>query len=167
MAASLSPASGTTIIDTVQDVFVDTDITAIAFSLVNEWEWDIQSITAGAADNPPNFVVTPDGMTLNVEYVSWDGLWMLQNLRYLTPDGTPVNIGAFTELPSKDQSPEIVQMIAYPINTLVWEMTVTAHGLSDDTIPVETEATAVYTIMIEANYSLNRDELVAAVDDRR
>lgn len=167
MAGALSPPSGTTIIDTNQSVFVDADITATGFSVVNEWLWDIIGITEGAPDNPPNFVVTPAGMVLNVAYVNYDGLFLLQNLRYLTPDGSPVNIAGFEELPPKGQSPEIVLMIAPPINTIIWEMIVTAKGMSDDTIPVMTEATATYTIQIEANYDINRDALVAAVDERR
>jgi len=167
MVAALSPASGTTIIDTNQSVFVDADITATGFSSVTLWEWDIQGITPGAPDNPPNFVVTPAGFILNVAYVNYDGLFLLTNLRYLQPDGTPVNIAGFEDMPPVAESPEIVLMLAPLVNEIIWEITATAHGMSNDMIPVVTQATATYTIRIEANYDINRDALVAAVDERR
>lgn len=172
MAARLSPISGTVIIDTNQDTFVDVDILALEVSSVTNWVWDIQGISGGALDNPPNFVITPDNdaFKLNVAYANYDGLFLLNSLKYLNPERQIIEIADFQELPAPELSPDIIEMIAPNINLLVWEITITATVYTIEVLPatpVMTELTATYTIEIEANYSLNRNELVAAVDERR
>lgn len=165
MTGTLTPADLSVLISTTQDVFVDADVTAVGFDSITLWEWDIVAITPGAPDNPPNFVVTvsdPPSLTLNVSYENYDDLFALQNLRYLRPDLVPVNVSDFGDLPPPEDSPEILAMIASAVTMIVWEITVSATGDQTGAEGVTT-LTYTYTINIEVNYDINRDNLLAEI----
>ena len=153
---ALSPSGGI-LWTTTEDVYVDADIT----SSVNviEWTWDVQGTTGSPPDNPPNIVVTPDGNVLNVAYVDNSGLFPLQFIRYLMPDGTPVVVQEWDDVPAVALSPEIVAMRAGDTNLLEWQLTANAQtNMGTDT--------GIYTLRIFSNYSVNRDILIAAVGER-
>lgn len=166
--ASLLPAGGDLIV-TDEDVFVSETITADGFSAVEQWSYDITGIgQAPGGVLGVNFVIDEDGLNLHVSYVDFAGLFPLQHLDYLDPDGNRVRLtegNLFDGLPSPGLSPEIVEMRADVKDVLEWELSVVASGLDAAMAPVE--ASETYILRVFANYNGNRDNLTGAVDARR
>lgn len=163
--ATLNPTSGTTLIDTLQPVATSATITAVDLTNV-VWTSNVTGISGGAEDNPPNFVITPSGNTLKVDYIVEPSVVRLIELVYRTPDDQIITVEEFDELPDPTASPEIIRMIAYPVNVILWDLDVTADGIDTAEPPGPSFLTGKYTLRVLTNYDTNRDKLVVEVDAR-
>ena len=171
---TLSPADGTTIINTDEDVFVQTTITA---SETVEWEWSLNPIGDAPPQEqivPTNFVIAPDSeptsTQLNVSYIDNERLFPLDWIRYKTFDNQIVQVDFWEDVPQPDQSPYIFFMKPNNNNMWQWELEVTASpaGSTTGTTGGTTQSvTATYIIQIFTNYNTNRDILVDEIDKRR
>ena len=117
-------------------------------------QWDYQFTPSNN-----NFSVTTDGTSLTVEYMSADGLFPF-TVGYLDPNMNFHLVEEWGDLPAIDGSPDIVELNATLTNTVVFGLEVTATDSLAETV------SGSYTIVIEANYSLNRDILVEQLGDR-
>ena len=153
MTVTLAPTGGE-LFSTFQDAFTSATITASGTDLPVTWEYSI---------NPPvddNFIVTSDGTSLTVSYVNADGLFPF-TIEYLDENEVPHVVTRWEDIPADiANSPQIINMLASLINNKVWDISVTATDSAMAT------ASGSYTVKVEANYTLNRDLLVAAVGDR-
>ena len=155
MTVSLSPTGGALII-TSEINYVSETITASSEDLpIVLWEWDISPPMVG------NFTVNYDDTSLTVNYVSADGLFPFL-VTYLDANDNEVTVTKWADVPTDVQdSPEIMAMLASLINNKVWNLTVTATDSASNSV------TENYTLQVYANYTANRDTLVAMVDARR
>ena len=153
MTVTLDPADGE-LINTTEDVFVSETITASGVDLpIVLWEWEFDPPTE-------NFEVEYDDTTLTVYYVSADGLFPF-TIDYLDAANAVHTVTRWIDLPANLQdNPDIVAMTGSLINNVVWDLTVTATDSNSD------QVVGNYTIKVEANYTLNRDLLVEAIDER-
>lgn len=164
--AALSPAGGD-LITTEENVYTDATITATGFSTVDEWSWSITGVSAGAQDNPPNFVVTPDGLDLLVAYVTEDGLFPIQAIRFIDDQGQDQSVDRFEDLPPPAQSPVLYELREDTKSVLEWELAVTAAGQDTQSPSQPATASGTYTLTVFANYDTSRDKLVAAIEARK
>ena len=166
MAETLTPADGTEVINTTEDVGASVTFTS-SLAVVESWDWDIAGIGA-APSNPPEFVVTDQGDSLLLEYEPSPALFPLQYVDYQDDAGQRVRVtgtDAWDQVPPPDDAPEILKMQEDDKDLLEWTASVTATGLDDEGQPAT--ASGSYPITVFANYDQSRDLLTDAVDERR
>ena len=166
MAETLTPADGTEVINTTEDVGASVTFTS-SLAVVESWDWDIAGIGA-APSNPPEFVVTDQGDSLLLEYEPSPDLFPLQYVDYQDDAGQRVRVtgtDAWDQVPPPADAPEILKMQEDDKDLLEWTASVTATGLDDEGQPAT--ASGSYPIIIFANYDQGRDILIAAVDARK
>lgn len=162
--ANLSPAGGL-LFATSQEIADSGIISAQGFAGAVAWAWTLEGVPPARFDPGAAFNVIEGGSTLTVEYIPDPSLFPF-TIRYLTPDGTPVEIDDWSLLPPPDLAPEVVLLRPDEfISKVTFNLAVTASG-EDVNTNEPVQASGNYTIDIFANYSLNRDLLTGAIDAR-
>jgi len=159
----LVPADGDTLLDVIRDGYPAQATVTDDELTVDSWIYDIIGL-GGAPDNPPCFVVTPQGQSLLVEYVSEEGIFPLQQLRYLDTGYQPVDVTAWQDLPAN--SPHVVLMRPAAPGTLQWELSVSATDNDGGEFGQPVTNSATYTLAVTNTLDVDRDRLVEEVDAR-
>lgn len=161
--ASLEPPSGMALTST-EFVYTQDTIEAVGFSSVS-WSWSLSEVSPTPSNTEgKNIIITPQGMSLILEYVSEEDLFPLISVEYLfnQDSTTREKVDDFADIPS--DSSDIVRMEEDRKSWCDWILTVTATGTDTSSNPAT--ATGTYDIRIYSNYDISRDKLKSEVNKR-
>lgn len=161
---SLAPVSGRAL-ESTELVFISDSINAVGFSNVS-WSWNLTE-DSGTPSNSEgrNIVVTPQGMSLNIAYISEEEMFPIMTIDYLfsRDKDTRQSVDEWANVP--DSSSDIVLLREDLKSWCDWSLSVTASGT--DTSGNPAVATGQYDIRIFATYDTSRDILIEEVNKRR
>lgn len=175
--ATLIPASGVRIIDTLMTNYktgtITTDLTSPS------WEWTITAL-----DNAPSNVIDRNisvivGSGIVINYFDKVGLYPIEELGYVTPSLEVVSINALGELPEDPRlSPRIFKYIVDGKNYMEWRVDVTVTGTEiteteggggnggGGTTSREVTLSGSYIVYVEVDYDEHKNILRGLLDER-